>query len=904
MVLPLYIRSLCSGSICVIGIEQTRLLQEGERGLRKKTILFAAACALLLAFSITALGENAPLPTAEATEAPVAVTNPDISMEVELGYAGSITYMRDIPFTVTVENTGPDMEGTIAVDLYRNNRFFDRYEYPVALASGAKKRVVMPVNLKMKQDRYVIELSQGGEVLASVIKTPDRIIRPEAVLIGVLSADPQSLSYMNLDALTRVWADRYEAWQLVALDADDFPQNDSLMSAFTLLVVDGFDAAALSGAQQSALDRWISGGGIVVVGGGAQASAGYPYFSKYTALTAGALAETEDITPALIQHFAYSNDKPLGQPVLLNDVSTDAEPLLSSSRPLIYQHQAGSGLIYTATFDLGAKPLANWSGMSSLWPRVLLKSGNRQYTAMYNQISGRMYGGSYNTYMLGNVPIESSGSTVPVIILLFVYLIASGLGSYLLLKRLDKREWMWLTAPVLAFLCMAGLYGLSQSLPFNKPAAASFTTIRMNAQGESLISSIAGISSPETGEVQVRGEEGTRLSPIDENTYFYEDPYAATAPKELMYRVVLGDTPIVGFSASSPWALRHVVLTGEKPSFGKVSGRLWMEEDGMHGEIVNDTPYTFKDGLLLTNLGYARVSELKSGAAGRVTLLRPANDGEAVPSATSSARLPGGGISIYEAKIEEGVMISSSIIRPNDMDLYPIVRAAVFPEEQSGTTTNFRDTMSRDELALRTFRESAIQQATSMNLSGSAAWISPFHFVAFQEEIGQTKLYINGGEVKKHGHQAVVDVLLAYEPVGPTGIVYYPIGTLPAYPVKLNEDGTIAEPDEKPADVYMAYQLALHPAFCFKLPDITQFSVASVSLLATSYDTVPTMQLYNHQTQMWEEQSAMFVSFTEKGAQSFIGPEGRLYVRFLPGSGSRDYDSVMAPSISLEGRRD
>ena len=392
----------------------------------------------------------------------------------------------------------------------------------------------------------------------------------------------------------------------------------------------------------------------------------------------------------------------------------------------------------------------------------------------------------------------------------------------------------------------------------------------------------------------MKGEDGVQLTPIDENTYFYDDPQGQFSPKEQLYRMVYGESEAVGYPAGSPWSLRHMSITGDMPTFGKVSGRLWMQEDGLHGEIVNETPYTFEGGLVITNLGYARVGELKPGAAGQVTLLRPKE--------AAKGNMLAGSVSIYETKIEEGIMLSPSILRTNDMDLYPIIRAAIYPEEQAGGQVNYRDTMSKDELAMRSFRESAIQQVVSMNPSGSSAWVSPFHFVAFQEDIGQTKLYLNGSEVKKHGHQAVVDVLLKYEPVGPTGVVYYPIGTLPIYPVQVNADGSFAEPAEKTADPYASFQVAQQPVFCFIMPDNEKLSVKSLSILATSYDTVPEMQLYNQQTQMWEKQSTMYVSFTENQLKPFVGPEGKVYLRFTPGASSRDYDSVMVPSISLEGR--
>jgi hypothetical protein len=118
----------------------------------------------------------------------------------------------------------------------------------------------------------------------------------------------------------------------------------------------------------------------------------------------------------------------------------------------------------------------------------------------------------------------------------------------------------------------------------------------------------------------------------------------------------------------------------------------------------------------------------------------------------------------------------------------------------------------------------------------------------------------------------------------------------------MNVDGSFAEPEAKAVDPNISYQLATQPMFCFTMPDTAKFTVDSLSILATSYDTVPAMQLYNQQTQMWEEQSTLYVKFTDKQIQPFIDPKGRVYVRFMSGTGSRDYDSVQIPAVSLEGR--
>ncbi len=861
---------------------------------------------MLLLIPISAMGQaksgtvaptDAPVASPRASGAPQAIVNPDISLEAELGYSGAITYMRDIPLTVTIENKGPDVEGSICLNLYRNTRYYDRYEYSLSLASGAKKQIVMPINLKMRQDNYVVEFTSGGTVLASVVKAPARMIKPEAVLIGVLSADPQSLSYMNQDTLAGLLSDRYEAWQLVALNADTFPAAESLMKSFMILLVDGFDASTLSQDRQQVLDNWLKAGGIVIVGGGAQAATDYPYFAKYTGLLAGTIREAEDITPALLQTFAYVGGKPLAQKVMVNETTSQDIPLAKGEVPLIYMHSAGGGLIYTAAFELGAKPLSSWTGIAGLWPRVLLTSANRQYNALYNQISNNMYGGNNNTYMLENVPIETNSSIVPMIVLLVAYLLLAGVGCYLLLKKLDKREYMWFTVPVMALVCMLALYAIGESQAFNKPTAATFTSVRINALGEAQVSSVGSIASPDAGEALVRAEGGVTITPIDPEGYYYDMPETA-APQQQKFRLLLGDSQGIAYAAGAPWARRLMAFGGLSQEIGRLSGKVWMEEDGLHGEIVNNTPYTFSEGVLLTNLGFVRVGAMAPGGSAKAAILKPQKADSVKAAATA--------VNIYEAKIKEGVMISSNVMRSSDQDLYPFIRAYVYPETQidEATTQAFWASVGREDSTRRSFMENAIGQVVvNTNANGSSAWSGPYHYVAFQNDIGQTDLSVNGQEIKRYGHQAVVDVLLSFEPIGPTGVVSYPLGTLPVYPMQVNADGSFLVQDSKPIDPYMSYQIALQPAFCFKLPDLKRFTLTDMNIIASSYDTVPVMQIYNHQTKEWEEEKTISATFDGQEILPYVGANGELYVRFVPGGSSREYDSVMAPSITLEGRQ-
>ena len=280
------------------------------------------------------------------------VPNAAFSMNVDIGYGNAVTYGRYIPVTVVITNTGADFNGSLCVNLYQNNLEYDRVEASLEVASGASKRVVLPIKPQRKQAVFTFELVENGTVVYSKNAQPSETISPYAMMAGVLSDAPQTLNYMTItqdnDELLRG-----EYWKTVALDADSFPSDAQMMNSFGMVVVNGFDVNTLSDAQKAALEQWMKNGGIVLVGGGAQAQTDYPWFSKWTGLDAGELVQTEDITPAIMRYVSMTGEG-VNDGFLLNVPRANRAALIAGDYPLVYEAKVEAGAIYSATFDLGA----------------------------------------------------------------------------------------------------------------------------------------------------------------------------------------------------------------------------------------------------------------------------------------------------------------------------------------------------------------------------------------------------------------------------------------------------------------------------------------------------------------------------------------------------------------------
>ncbi|MBQ7520641.1 MAG: hypothetical protein IJU12_09990, partial [Clostridia bacterium] len=216
----------------------------------------------------------------------------EISLEAELGYENTVTYIRAMPLRVVLKNDGADEDLTVAVNVSRNDRQYDRYEYPVFLAGGAEMRLTLPINITYKQAAFTVEALSGGEAVASVSVKPQKTVSPDTLLVGLLSSQPQSMRYLNInpssDALMRG-----ETWQTLALDAATFPDTVELLRAFPILAIEDFDLSTLSDRQRTAFDQWLRQGGIVLAGGGSSGISTFRGLMAYTGILTGTPSKAE-----------------------------------------------------------------------------------------------------------------------------------------------------------------------------------------------------------------------------------------------------------------------------------------------------------------------------------------------------------------------------------------------------------------------------------------------------------------------------------------------------------------------------------------------------------------------------------------------------------------------------------
>lgn len=797
------------------------------------------------------------------------IDNPQIQVEATVGYDGLMTYGRVMPIRVRIENSGTDLEAVVAVNVYNSRYTYNRYEMELELAQGAAKELMIPVTANSKQENFTIEVLQGDQVICAVNAAPEQVINPSAMLIGALSTDPKSLSYMTVTAETDDLL-YSEYMQVVPLTEKTFPSDMALMESFGALVVEGCDVGALSAEQWDVLTRWLSEGHILIVGGGAQSGVTYPGFSDLTGILPGRVFQSEDVTPGLLDELEVSAE-PLGQEIALNEAEGGETALEYQGMPLIRRSAVGEGVVYTAAFELGAKPLSSWPFMHTFWQRLWRKDCYRLYQQGFAR-AGNEY--SSVPYLVTRIPIQNDSRMAVVAVGAAAFLLLGGIVACAVLKRADRRQYLWGVIPALSLACAGLIAAAAAGSAFNQPAQLSIGMLAQEADGSQNYESYAGVALSGLGEHRVTSREWT-IIPYNEEPY-YDDDVSVQEPTKMEYRYMMGADSGIGTDFGSPWNPQVFKVTGIPTPEGGLETVLWREDDGIHGYIVNNTGMNLTEGAVVCRYGYCSVPALKPGdrfdvALKSATFADPANP-------------------VYE----DGCMYES--LAEGYASCYAIIDEYFYKTSQRRNRGESAVKSESNDTALK----SGLMQAASEQYyrQDSAYYSSIFTYIAFCDELPEPVLTLDGAAIGRRFSQGVVSAEMQFKSVGETGVIYHMPGMDVPLRCKVDDSGAPIDGSASATGVGSYHVLRDKPAFVFELGDVRDAQIDRLVFYCDVYAN--SVRLYLYDGEDWVEQP---LAKPVDDPERYIGEDGRLYIQFRADASADEYNmEITTPLLLLEGR--
>ncbi len=549
------------------------------------------------------------------------------------------------------------------------------YGQDVALPAGTTKELTIWAPMVPSQSSSTsnqpgtVRIVVGGQVLATQDVEFRSGPRPQLPLFGVLS-DAETV-HRGVASTTMPYQGLPVPLTTARLSPGDLPTAGERLEAFKGIVIQGGGAAQLTSEQRQALCDWVAEGGHLVLAGGpdaARSTAALPPGALPMAL--GTLNSGADLAP--LARWLGNPDDPVGTgPITRLEARGGTVLVGDESSPLIWRTGLGRGTVTLLAFDPGLEPLASWRGMPALIQKTLEPALASVPSGTGMPSGPGYYGGP--SYVGGPTRLQSAVDALPpeaypslsvVAMLLGGFALAVGPVAHLLLRRLDRRELVWLVVPGAALTLVAVLYVVGIGRDGRDVLANVVAHVRIVPEERRASADVvAGYFSPTRQQLTVTGpgSEPMRVSGPGGAAYGYPTmaygpgyttPYGwssaysvggtSGADGGLPFAVITGRDTRVEFGGGQ-WGMRTLALErsvgGE---IGQITPNLRLQDGVLTGTVRNDTPFFLENAAITAGTKVVKLGSLAPGQTAAVTLDSGAEAGPTWPGAWSlSHRLLG-----------------------------------------------------------------------------------------------------------------------------------------------------------------------------------------------------------------------------------------------------------------------
>jgi hypothetical protein len=496
---------------------------------------------------------------------------------------------------VHIVNTGPAVVGELrlAAGVQGKTRFGTSVDLPTQSDKTYRLYAQPPAFGR----ELTIDLVEGGTTVATT-KAGFAVHEAQQLVVGIVAERPGDI-IGGLDLLPN---QNQMAPLTIGLSVSDLPERVEAWSTLDRLVWQDTDSALLTTDQLEALRGWIAGGGRLVIVGGTAGPSSLSAFPD--AILPYRPTATTDLAPASLTGLLGALPEDAQDlPALTGELSGGRALAVSGDRVVAAERPYGSGAVTVVGFD----PTIGWIAESSvgedLWRRLLPGRGN----------GGPVVGDdSQIVSAASQLPNLAIPSIAGLVALLAAYILLIGPINYLVLKRLDRREWAWVTMPALIAAFAVAAYGFGSFLRGSEVIVNEVAIVR-GAPGatEGTAQAYLGVFSPSRGTYQLRVPGGALLSAPVSGDFFGGDANSAALD------ILQGDPARVRNLGVGFGSLR-TVRAETAVSVPLVTADLRLVDGRLTGTVTNDSSQTLQDPAVVLGSTVQTLSDLAPGATAQV----------------------------------------------------------------------------------------------------------------------------------------------------------------------------------------------------------------------------------------------------------------------------------------------
>lgn len=626
-----------------------------------KALIFTILLAVSLALSAQIYNT-----LAAGTDSP----DSDFKVSISCGLDGYSKYNSNIPVKLEVTNNGGNFSGKVRIIQDTEGSGSQRIAYTQNILAASGETLELEFSVPGMGISPVFDISiiddDGSRHFSQRVRTS--IQYTEDVYVGILTDDFNGMNYIDGMPFFVDMYSSYISTRIFALDETSFSDNTSVLNSFDAIIINDFDTSLLSDSQYEALKSWVNEGGILLIGTGANYNKTLSIFKNdYLTGSVGQLS-TSSADFGLNGYSAVTRSDPIeyeeeSQEILEDSEEGQAEEALEAEDEAVQETSVtavatsdgeenvfisqvlsgvgkinldtvdlefndskkysqflcetldkGSGKVFVFSFDLGAEPFRSWEYNMQALQNVLTSLTNvSQQGAMRNASSIEYYyvQDMLSNYIAGNLP--QIGRFVVIIIL---YIILVSPAAYFILKKKDKRQWLWVLVPVLACIFTAVIFFFGNSARQNGPYL-NYGTVLTSDQGRAVERTYFGVTSPQNKGFEFAVGNGYTVSPLAADYY---SSFSESGDNEANddYDINLtfnSDNTMIDVKNINAFGSKYFLAQRRESVIGTVETDISYVENRYTGTVTNHTGYTLENAFLKLDNSMIYIGLLADGAS-------------------------------------------------------------------------------------------------------------------------------------------------------------------------------------------------------------------------------------------------------------------------------------------------
>ncbi|NLC44015.1 MAG: hypothetical protein GX783_07000 [Clostridiales bacterium] len=781
-----------------------------------------------------------------------------VTMEAEVGYEGSYLLGHWTPIRVQLENSGGNLEGSLEVRVKTGRESSLVYSTPVSLPNTSEKEYIIYARMHEVERILNINLIDGNGKLVKTLKLDSlNPVSSDKYFMGLVTDDQPSLGYWQEKLAAGNYLSNYEP---ISLDATNFPNRKETLAAFSVLIFNNIDTSSFRPEQISALDSWIKDGGILIIGSGVN--------GKRT--LSGLSGNIISASPAELKAWdSLEIFEEMGKTAILGntplqvlDIRTDeARTLIGDEQgSLVFLFEKEKGSVYLAGFDLGTEPIISWTGNKLFWESLISQSLTSEGLLLLRYPGNKISYSSGLSGVLGSIEAMEMPSITLILFLFLFYLALAGPFNYIFLKKIDKREWSWVTIPVLSVLFAALIFGFGYNSKGGELIVNTISLARMDTNtAQADISNQVGIFIPRRGDYEVEVDRFALLSLNTNNSgYGYEEPVSQA-------KVVQDNPSKILYKNANIWTMETFQTDTRQVDIGSIKSELYYEMGKVKGTVKNDTAYPLEHLVIYTSNSFVKLGNIAAGESKNVVM-----------------DLPLSGVynhSYYD--IIEDVFPWSSIRTVNSKEN--------------------RKSMSRRDILEHVINEDynksnytrPMPTAAPIPLANQGTQYVGISYFAFYEGEPETGILINGREADRVMHDGIIigsmDLL-----VEKSGMISIPPGMIMG---SFEED--MSRLVDHGGDMFYIHDNHGYAVFSIDMSPYMHLQDLRILLGSGVMYGNGIMQIFNLDEEDYADIRGESITIDSNNLDMYVDVDNMIYLKAVP---NHDYAEVGLPTIALEGR--